>query len=288
MNIILQCPVCRNPLLLSADGFQCSKNHSFDASREGYVNLLLAHKKHSREPGDSKEMIQSRRRFLDRGHYTGVSEGINDAAAAALSAPRAEPAVHILDAGCGEGFYLKRLKDSLASLPAPQAVAVLYGMDISKFAVQLAARRDRTVNWFVASVNELPIADSSLDLVLNVFSPVIVSEFDRVLKEQGTLVIASPGPTHLHSLRKLIYPEAREHKPSSAVEETGKILSLSAQTRITYSLELQDRETILDLLAMTPYVWTIDRAAKATVESLDRLQLDVDVEIRTFRKRATG
>src|ERR1700690_2053462 len=114
MTSILQCPVCRNLLLLSADGYQCAKNHTFDAARQGYVNFLLAHKKHSKEPGDSPEMIRSRRRFLDLGHYNRVSDGINEAVAGNLHGSESGRAFSILDAGCGEGFYLKRLKESLA------------------------------------------------------------------------------------------------------------------------------------------------------------------------------
>src|SRR3990172_2329422 len=140
MTIILQCPVCRNPLLNSADGYQCSHNHTFDASREGYVNVLLAHKKNSKEPGDGKEMIRSRRRFLDLGLYNGISDGINEAVAGILSDPGSERAFNILDAGCGEGFYLKRLKEFLAQRSGNPVPVEYYGVDISKFAVRQATQ----------------------------------------------------------------------------------------------------------------------------------------------------
>ena len=55
--------------------------------------------------------------------------------------------------------------------------------------------------------------------------------------------------------------------------------------RINYPLELKSRQEIMDLLAMTPYYWNIDQATKAKVAALDRLALDVDVEIRIFNKR---
>jgi 23S rRNA (guanine745-N1)-methyltransferase len=285
MTIILQCPVCRNPLLNSADGYQCSHNHAFDASREGYVNVLLVHKKNSREPGDNKDMIRSRGRFLDLGLYNRISDGINNAVAGSLSHTGSECAFNILDAGCGEGFYLKRLKEFLAQGPGSPFPLEYYGVDISKFAVRRAAQRDRTMGWFVASIIDLPFAPSSLDMVLNVFSPADIPEFARVLRETGGLLIVSPGPRHLNGLRELIYPNAREHAPSTISEEAGALFSLSAETRITYPLELTSREAIMDLLAMTPYFWNIDLKTKARVEALDRLALDVDVEIRVFRKR---
>jgi 23S rRNA (guanine745-N1)-methyltransferase len=288
MAIILQCPVCRNPLLNSADGYKCSKSHTFDAAREGYVNLLLVQKKNSKEPGDSKEMIKSRRRFLDLGLYNRISDGINEAVAGELPGPGKEHDLNILDAGCGEGFYLKRLKEFVALRTAPPAPVDYYGVDISKFAVRQATQRDRTMDWFVAGIKDLPFAQSSFDMVLNVFSPADFSEFSRVLKETGGLLIASPGPRHLNGLREIIYPNAREHAPSTIAEEAKQFFSLSTETRINYQIELPGREAIMDLLAMTPYFWNIDLKTKARVEALDRLALDVDVEIRVFKKQRTG
>jgi 23S rRNA (guanine745-N1)-methyltransferase len=277
--------VCRNPLLNSADGYQCSNNHTFDAAREGYVNLLLSHKKNSKEPGDGKEMIRSRRRFLDLGLYDRISDGINDAVAGSLPGPEKERAFNILDAGCGEGFYLKRFKQFLVQKPGTRIPVAYYGVDISKFAVRQAARRDRTMDWFVASIIDLPFAQSSLDMILNVFSPADFPEFSRVLRETGGLLIVSPGPRHLNGLREIIYPNAREHAPSTISEEAEQLFSLSAEARINYPLELTDSSAIMDLLAMTPYFWNIDLKTKARVEALDRLALDVDVEIRVFKKR---
>jgi 23S rRNA (guanine745-N1)-methyltransferase len=288
MTVILQCPVCRNPLLNSADGYQCSNNHTFDAAREGYVNVLLSHKKNSKEPGDSKEMIRSRRRFLDLGLYDRVSDGINEAVAGNLPGAGEEQAFNILDAGCGEGFYLKRFKEFLAKRPGTRVSVQYYGVDISKFAVRQAAKRDRTTDWFVASIIDLPFAQSSLDMVLNVFSPAVLPEFSRVLRETGGLLIVSPGPRHLNGLREIIYPNAREHAPSTISEEAKQLFTLSAETRINYQIELTDSPAIMDLLAMTPYFWNIDLKTKARVEALDRLALDVDVEIRTFKKRRQG
>lgn len=286
MTIILQCPVCRNPLLNSADGYQCSHNHTFDAAREGYVNLLLAHKKNSKQPGDGKDMLLSRRRFLDLGLYNRVSDRINEAVSACLTGRANVPPCNILDAGCGEGFYLQRLKDRLGQGPLAAAGVEYYGIDISKEAVRMATRRDKAMNWFVASVMDLPFAASSFDLVLNVFSPARYREFARVLRQDGSVLIVSPGPKHLNGLRQIIYPELREHAVSTISEEVKELFTLSSERRVHYPLELKSREAVMDLLSMTPYFWHIDLRTKAKVEALDRLATDVDVEIRVFRKNS--
>jgi len=288
MTIILQCPVCRNPLLNFADGYKCSKNHTFDSAREGYVNLLLVHKTSSKQPGDSKEMILSRRRFLDLGLYNRISDGINEAVAGDLTGPGNERACTILDAGCGEGFYLKRLKEFLTQRPGTRTAIDYYGVDISKFAVRQATKRDRTMDWFVAGIKDLPFSQSAFDMVLNVFSPADFPEFSRVLKETGALLIVSPGPRHLNGLREIIYANAREHAPSTISEEARQLFSLSTETRINYQIELTSREAIMDLLAMTPYFWNIDLKTKTRVEALDRLALDVDIEVRVFKKRLSA
>ncbi len=284
MTTILQCPVCRNLLLLSADGYQCSRMHTFDAARQGYVNFLLSHKKHSKEPGDSPEMILSRRRFLNLGLYDKVSEGINQAVAATLPDAERSSAFTVIDAGCGEGFYLRRLKECLSSYSGNPGTLEYYGVDIAKFAVRQATQRDKTINWFVASIVDLPFVPASFNIVLNIFSPANSAEFSRILKKNGKLVLVSPGPRHLNGLREIIYPVAKEHAPPEMGEQAQKLFSLSATTRINYPIELKTKAEILDLLAMTPYFWNIGLSTKSKVEALDRLALDVDVEIRVLCK----
>ena len=284
MTSILQCPVCREFLFPTDGGYQCSRKHTFDAARQGYVNFLLAHQKHSKEPGDSADMIRSRRRFLDLGLYNRVSDGINETIAANLPESERGSAFTILDAGCGEGFYLKRLKESLASRPGDPVPIDCYGIDISKFAVRLATHRDKTMRWFVASIVDLPFAPLSLDIVLSVFSPVNFTECSRILNKTGLLVIVSPGPKHLNSLREIIYPVAREHAESSVLEQAKGLFLLTAATRVNYPIELSSSREIMDLLAMTPYFWNIDLNTKSKVETLNRLALDVDVKISVFRK----
>lgn len=288
MPSILQCPVCRKPLFCTTDGYQCASMHSFDPARQGYVNLLLAHKKHSKVPGDDPEMIQSRRRFLDLGYYNKLSDSVNETIATALSGLVGGNGCSVLDAGCGEGFYLQRLKAALYPGSTAHLPITYHGVDVSKFAVRLATQRDRTMAWFVASINDLPFLDSSLDIVLNIFSPANIMGFARILKKSGSLVFVSPGPRHLNGLREIIYPVTREHEAPSITEKAKELFAPQTVSRITYQLELKSNPEIMDLLAMTPYFWNIDRQTKSKVAALDRLSLDVDVEIRVFNKKETS
>jgi len=286
MTSILRCPVCRQPLSLAVASYQCPAHHAFDVARQGHVNLLLAHKKHSKTPGDDQAMVRSRRRFLDHGHYCRVSDALNSAIADGCAALLPTTVANILDAGCGEGYYLQRLRAALAREGAAAPLPITYfGVDVAKYAVQQATQRDRGVAWFVASINDLPFMDGSLDFVLNVFSPANIGEFSRILKATGSLVYLSPGPRHLNGLREIIYPVTREHEESTISEKAREHFSPPTLTRVNYQLELGSREEIMDLLAMTPYYWNIDQPTQAKVAALEQLALDVDVEIRVFRKK---
>lgn len=278
---ILACPVCRDPLSQIAKSYRCARNHTFDIARQGYVNLLPVQKKGSREPGDSIEMVQGRRRFLAAGHYDIVSDAINRVIAGLLSNATE---LRILDAGCGIGFYLNRLIKYLPSACGIKSIDC-YGLDISKAAVRIAATTDRSVHWLVASVNELPLRNSSTDLILNVFSPTNFGEFARILGCDGRLVIVRPGPSHLNGLRKRIYPEVHDHAPADLAGQASPFFLHTATERIFYPLELTSNESIMDLLTMTPYYWNIDRATHARLASINRLTLEVDMQVHTFTNR---
>lgn len=92
------CPLCHAPLSRSDNHYSCPQRHQFDLAKEGYVNLLPVQFKRSRDPGDSAEMMQARRAFLDAGHY----QPLRDAIAERL---RHYAPTDLLDIGCGEGYY---------------------------------------------------------------------------------------------------------------------------------------------------------------------------------------
>ncbi|MEG2204527.1 MAG: 50S rRNA methyltransferase, partial [Oscillospiraceae bacterium] len=105
---IFVCPLCRAPLAPDSDNraLRCASGHSFDRAAKGYVHLLPSNRMHTKLPGDSKAMVDARRRFLDAGYYQPFSDAICRILTREL-AP--SPAPVLLDAGCGEGFYTAAL-----------------------------------------------------------------------------------------------------------------------------------------------------------------------------------
>jgi 23S rRNA (guanine745-N1)-methyltransferase len=66
---ILKCPVCQDELNRIEKSYRCKNNHTFDMGKQGYVNLHMSNEKRSKNPGDDKEMIVSRKNFLEKGYY---------------------------------------------------------------------------------------------------------------------------------------------------------------------------------------------------------------------------
>ena len=183
---LFQCPVCAQVLYEDQRRYFCSQGHNFDVAKQGYVNLLLPHHIGSGNPGDSPEMLQKRRRFLSQGYYQPFSDEVNALVSKVVAANTDTPA--ILDAGCGEGYYTWRLWDKLKDRDPD-----IYGIDVSKKAVQYAAKKSREIRFAVGTNYRLPFLRSSMDCILSLFAPRDEEEFAAVLKPQGALIVAAPG-----------------------------------------------------------------------------------------------
>ena len=247
---MLICPVCAAPLAREERAFRCANGHSFDMARQGYIHLVG-----SRHPGDTKPMLQARRAFLAAGHYRPLADALADLALAYLTshlamrlADAAQPA--ILEAGCGEGYYIGQLCHALAEAGIS---ARCFGLDVAKEAVRMAATRDLGVQFLVADIKgRLPFADASLDVLLNVFAPRNPAEFARVLAPGGLLLIAIPAPAHLAELRAILPLLAIEdQKRERVLAQFAGSFALAASHELEYELALTPAEARL-LLSMTP------------------------------------
>lgn len=266
------CPVCRAPLAATETGLRCQADHCFDRAREGHVNLLPANKKHSREPGDSPSMLRARRAFLEAGHYGFLAKRLAHELTTGLT-----DGARLLDVGCGEGYYLGQVCAGLADKPH-QAL----GIDISKAAVRMAARRHPEAQFAIASGFDLPVADHSIDLLLRVFAPGDHAETLRVLKPDGLLCVVTPGPRHLFQLKQLIYREPREHPPARLPTEG---LEAMAEIRLQQRLQLDDADAVSNLLAMTPLFWQADEALQNRLGECRQVDWELDFIIHRWRRQ---
>ncbi|OYX31435.1 MAG: rRNA (guanine-N1)-methyltransferase [Hydrogenophilales bacterium 32-62-9] len=268
----LACPLDATPLYCDGSAWRCASGHSFDIASQGYTNLLPVQNKRSRDPGDSKEMIAARRRFLTAGFYQPIAAAVSRAVLADLP-PRA--ASSCLDAGCGEGYYLQQLT---AAVPDQQTLALL-GLDISKWAVLSAAKQDRRVNWVVGSNANLPVLPGTMDRVLCMFGFPVYAEFARVLKLDA-------GPDHLRELREIIYPSLKPERTDEMPTPAG-FDRLPTET-VRFSIELTRAEQIADLLTMTPHLYRASAGGRDKAAALTALSLSVEVRLTAFERHGWG
>lgn len=271
--MIWQCPHCNHPLSLEKQSWRCCNGHSFDRAKEGYVNLLPVQQKRSREPGDSAEMLNARRRFLEAGYYRPLAQAI----CAQLAPSTGGDAPILLDLGCGEGYYARRLAES--GWPS----ANVFGVDIAKAGVRLAAKMQPQANFAVASSFHLPVADGSVAALLRVFAPGPAGELVRVLKPGGILLDVAPGPGHLWSLKTHLYDTPQPHTAPAPIPG----LNMVSETRCEFSLDIQGNAAVRDFLAMTPFAWKGRMDARQALEQQDSLQLEADFLLRHFAKSLT-
>ena len=268
------CPIDGLALVQGAKALSCRKGHVFDLAREGYCNLLLVQQKGSLDPGDNKEMVAARRRFLDGGYF----EPIADKLFAMI--PR-EKNLRIVDAGCGEGYYLNRLSESAKWDKRSNSLA-LAGCDVSKWAVKAAAKRFPDIAWTVAGNKHLPFAPGSVDLIVSMFGYPDWKNFKPLLSQAGCVLLVDPGPQHLIELREIIYPEVNVNDAPStnAAIENGYILKREEPLRFSVGLS---HTSIQDLLAMTPHAFRIKKEARQRLQALKQLTVTVEVIFRILQ-----
>ncbi|KPD02668.1 23S rRNA (guanine(745)-N(1))-methyltransferase [Moellerella wisconsensis] len=267
-----QCPLCHHPLLLTGKSWICQQNHHFDCAKEGYVNLLPVQHKRSKQPGDSAEMMQARREFLDAGYY----QPMRDLVAEKLGHFLPELSQSILDIGCGEGYYTAQFVEKAASLG--REIDVI-GLDVSKAAIRSAAKRYTQVNFCVASSHRLPFNDSSMGAVIRIYAPCKAEELQRVIENNGILITVTPAPEHLKQLKALIYSEVRLHPVN---HEDLANFELIDQQQLTYTLDLSGSKAF-DLLQMTPFAWRASEAVKQQLKSTLNFHCTADFMVNVYR-----
>lgn len=270
---IFTCPVCGKRLRLSCKSRVCENNHSFDIAKSGYVNLLLSKHTGKNIHGDNKLMVQARRNFLDKGFYEQLLQVI-----AEISEKNITDGGVILDAGCGEGYYTSEISRTIAECGKNIEI---FGVDISKIAIEYAAKRYKNINFATASVFHIPCLNSSCDMLITLFAPYCGEEYHRVLKENGTMIMAIPSVNHLWELKQAIYdtPYKNEVKP---YELEG--FKLADKRRISYKIFLNTQQDIQNLFSMTPYYYRTGKKEQERLKVLEELETQVDFEILVYKK----
>ena len=257
------CPICQENLVLIETSLKCCNRHSFDLSKFGYVNLAPQIKQSANY---DKENFQNRQQILEAGFYQAILEAISDLLSNSKNAKT------ILDIGCGEGFYSRKLQESHPD-------KTFYAFDISKDSVQIAAKSELNwaVNWFVGDLARLPIKDAIMDILLDIFSPANYGEFRRVLSKDGILIKVIPTKNHLKEIRQKVQDQLTNKDYSNQdiknhFQEHFTLLS-SQTASLTKTITAEQLQA---LLSMTPLLFHIDQSK---IDWTDLTEITIEAEI---------
>ncbi len=284
-----RCPVCGAPLAMAERAYACPGGHSFDRAKSGYVNLLLPDQKHSKSPGDNPLMVTARREFLGKGWYRPLAGAMSGLLCEQLPEGAS---LTVLDAGCGEGYYTEQFRAALTEAGRPLR---LLGVDISKTAADKAARRAKAsgvppeeIRYAAASVFRLPVPDGGCDVLLNLFAPYCGEETCRVLRPDGTLLLAVPGVEHLWELKEAAYDRPYRNEVKDPALEG---FALTARRAVSYPMTLKntdDSRDIENLFRMTPYYYKTGRTEQERVAALTELTVTAAFELFAYRRLGPG
>lgn len=257
------CPICQENLTLLETNFKCCNRHSFDLAKFGYVNLAPQIKQSANY---DKENFQNRQQILEAGFYQAILDAVSDLLASSKTTTT------ILDIGCGEGFYSRKLQES-------HSEKTFYAFDISKDSVQIAAKSEPNwaVNWFVGDLARLPIKDASMDIMLDIFSPANYGEFRRVLSKDGILIKVIPTENHLKEIRQRVQDQLtnKEYSNQDIKEHFQEHFTiLSSQTAsLTKTITAEQLQA---LLSMTPLLFHVDQS-KIDWSQLTEITIEAEI-----------
>ena len=270
---LFRCSVCGAPLTREERSYRCPNRHSYDIAKEGYTYLLPPNQKHSSAPGDDKGMAAARRDFLSKGYYEPL---LNTLSCQVLAHSGASPV--ILDTGCGEGYYTSGIYQALLAAGKTPRMA---GTDISKFILRHAAKREKGIEFAVASSYHLPLCDESVDILLNCFSPLALEEFQRVLKPGGTFLYVVPAADHLWELKQVLYDQPY---PNEEKETPYEGFAYESIVPVDAVIHLDSQADIHALFQMTPYYWKTPKAGAERLAALETLDCRISFRVHVFQK----
>ncbi len=261
------CPLCQQALTLTDKAYRCTNNHSFDQAKQGYVNLLPVQFKHSKSPGDNKDMVIARRAFLDKGFYQPLADKM-----LALYQQYGQHDAALLDAGCGEGFYTHQ------HITAENQV---YGVDIAKETIKISAKRYPNCHFSVGTLSKLSFSDNYFGWLVSVYAPILETEFTRVMQQDGYLLTVTPAEQHLFELKELIYQQANKHDITKSPINN---LILIEEQQLTYAMNFEHSDDVLSLLAMTPFTFKASKELIKEIKTMSKFTCQADFILRLYKK----
>lgn len=265
---LLRCPLCGGAFGKRENSLVCDRGHCYDIARQGYVNFVPAQK----DMFYKKELFESRARVFAAGVYAPVVERLS----AALDQYVRKESPVIVDAGCGEGYYTKAV--------CPGRAMTRIGFDLSKEAVRLAARGEKSTDFFAADLKRIPLRDGCADAVLDIFTPADYAEFERILAHGGVLIKLAPRSRYLIELRDAAGDllRRREYDGGDVERYAHEKLNVLHQETITYTMDVSP-DIVGHLARMTPMLVGVEQE-KLDLSGVRTITIDETLIVGTIKQ----
>ncbi|MEZ4659393.1 MAG: methyltransferase domain-containing protein [Caldilineaceae bacterium] len=194
----------------------------------------------------------------------------------------------IADLGCGEGYYLAQFIQQCVAQDVGEVRCC--GFDLSKDAVRMAAKLNSTGAFGVADIHrQIPLADQSMHVLLNIFAPRNAAEFARVLKPGGLLLVVIPTDEHLHEWRTALAQQGfnilgiESAKEQRLQEQFAAYFEPERMENVCYNIELAQND-LENLLRMTPNYWHVAEVELPQTPTCAPISTTVSVQILAWRR----
>lgn len=269
---LFRCPICATEMeMMEQSRLVCLANHSFDISKNGYVNL--APQAHVTKY--DKSLFEARTTVMNSGFFEPVLEGITRTIHS-----HSDGQAVLLDAGCGEGSHLSAIVSRLAG----KACGI--GIDLAKEGIAAAAKEHPGIVWSVADLASCPFQDGKFDVILNILSPANYMEFKRLLKKGGLFVKAVPEKDYLKELRSIFYEEKEQKEETNPVGRFAEHFDAFQTERLTYTFPLAE-ELLAPLIRMTPLTWGASEEKVKEALQVGIPEITIDFTVISGVKRNT-
>lgn len=255
----------------------CSKNHTFDFTKQGYLNLMT----HATDSQYSKELFEARNKIIIESNlYAPMHQTITKVMKEYINLSK-NP-IMVADLGCGEGSHLQRIIDECSSKKVTGV-----GIDIAKEAILLAAKRYENIIWLVGDLAKSPLADQSVQVILNILSPSNYKEFKRIINQEGLVIKVVPRPNYLKELREAVFEHERQYTNDETVTLYKQHFKLLDVIPLCYTKQL-NKEELDNLVQMTPLSWSADKKRMESFLQRDTGEITVDLDILVGMKKNTN